>query len=100
MQKIRDEKLPYLDIKTLPEPSIEGLTLIVFLKKAAIDRGKKFCEFSQIERIDFRKLSNTRVRILAAEIWALSREWWLIPLKNGYFMLKLDSRDDMMHIWA
>lgn len=90
MQKIKDKQHQYLDMETLLELSMEGLTPIVFLKKAALERGNKFCEFSPIGRINFRKLFITRFRSLAAKIWALSGERRLIPLGNNYFVLKLD----------
>lgn len=100
LEKIRGEQPEYIDVESLPEPVMEGAMPTVFLKKKALNRGRKFCEFALIGRIDFGRVSVARVREFATKIWAPFGDWRLIPLGNGYFMLKLESKDDMVRIWS
>ncbi|KAL5699253.1 hypothetical protein ACHQM5_030183 [Ranunculus cassubicifolius] len=72
----------------------------ITLPKAVVARGKKYCEFALIGRLDFDKVSLQRVREIAAEVWKPTGEWKVIPLGRGFFMLRLESKDDYVRIWS
>lgn len=84
----------------LLSPYLEGEMLTITLPKAAVERGKRYYQFALIGRLDFGKISIVRARIIVAEIRKPRGDWKLIPLGNGFFKLKLDSRDDYIRIWS
>lgn len=72
----------------------------MMLRKKVLKRGKQFYQYSLIGHLDLGNISLLRARSIAMEIWNPNGYWRLIPLGNGFFMLKLDSRDDFMRIWS
>ncbi|KAL5729336.1 hypothetical protein ACHQM5_002307 [Ranunculus cassubicifolius] len=72
----------------------------VTLSKAIVERGRKYCEYALIGRLDFNKVSLERLKIIATEIWVPNGNWKLTPLGRGFFMLRLDSKDDFVRIWS
>lgn len=98
--RVHGEQPETVDVEALHSPLMEGEMLTITLPKAAVERGKLFCQFSLIGRLDFGKVLIVRARTITAKIWKPTGEWKLILLGNGYFMLKLDSRDDYICIWS
>lgn len=90
LDKIRGEQPEYVDVDALPESVMEGAMPTVFLKKEALNRGKKFGDFALIGRIDFGSVFVTRVREIATAIWVPSSDWRLIPL--GEWILHAQAR--------
>lgn len=37
---------------------------------------------------------------MAQQMWSPSGDWKMIPLGNGFFMLKLNSQDECVKIWS
>lgn len=99
-ERIRKDQPQVVDVEALPSPVMNGDVPTVTLGREALERGRNFCRFSLIGRLDFGKMSIVRARALAAELWAPAGDWKLIPLGNGFFMLRLVSRDDFIRIWA
>ncbi|KAL5708551.1 hypothetical protein ACHQM5_019337 [Ranunculus cassubicifolius] len=75
-----------------------GDTPTVTLSKAVMERGKKYCEFALIGRLDFNKVE--RLKVIAVELWLPTGDWKLIPLGRGFFMCRLHSREDFVRIWS
>lgn len=87
-------------MEALPEPVMNGEVPMIMLPKIAVERGREYCKYSMVGRLDFRKISIMRARVLAQQIWALTGDWKMIPLGNGFFMLKLNSQDECVKIWS
>lgn len=99
-EKVRGNQPLRLDVEALPSPVLVGDVPMVTLPKKAVERGKEYCRFSLIGRLDFRKISILRARTLAEQLWSPTGDWKLIPLGNGFFMLKLNSQDEFIKIWS
>lgn len=98
--RVRGQQREVIDVEALPSPVMNGDIPTVTLPKKVVDRGRQYCQFSLIGRLDFRKLSIVRARTIAKELWSPSGDWKMIPLGNGFFMLKLDSKDEFVKIWS
>lgn len=99
LDKVRVEQPIHLNVDELPSPIFISDVPTVTLGKKALERGKLYCQFSLIGRLDFGKMSILRARSVAAQLWAPVGEWKMIPLGNGFFMLRLESKDDFIRIW-
>lgn len=62
MKKVIGEQQQYVDINALPLPVLNREIPSITLPKAAVDRGKQYCLFALIGRLDFRKISIVRER--------------------------------------
>ncbi|KAL5717081.1 hypothetical protein ACHQM5_010154 [Ranunculus cassubicifolius] len=79
---------------------MSGEVPVITLPKAAVKRGRDYCQFSLIGRLDFKKISIVRLTNMARETWRPSGEWKVILLGRVYFMLRLHSQDDCVRIWS
>lgn len=73
---------------------------MVTLRKKALDQDKQFSQYTLISCLDFGNISLLRPRSIGENFWNPIGDWRLIILGTGFFMLKLDSRDDFMIIWS
>ncbi|KAL5723537.1 hypothetical protein ACHQM5_006925 [Ranunculus cassubicifolius] len=100
LERLRGEQPRQIDASTLPDPIMVGNVPTITLPKVVVERGRRYCEFALIGRLDFKKVSLNRVRVIAADVWKPTKEWKVIPLGKGFFMLRLESKDDYVRIWS
>ncbi|KAL5723152.1 hypothetical protein ACHQM5_006580 [Ranunculus cassubicifolius] len=100
LERLRGMQPQHIDVAQFPGPEMEDGIPSITLPKAVVERGKAYCQFSLIGRLDFKKFSVERARSLTAQVLAPRGVWNLTPLGKGFFMLRLDNRDDFVRIWA
>ncbi|KAL5731849.1 hypothetical protein ACHQM5_004539 [Ranunculus cassubicifolius] len=98
--RVRGEQPIQIDVEALANPVMVGAVPTVTLSRAIVQRGRLYCQHALIGRVDFNKVSLERLRSIAAEVWRPNGVWKLTPLGKGYFMLRLDSKDDCVRIWS
>ncbi|KAL5709354.1 hypothetical protein ACHQM5_020054 [Ranunculus cassubicifolius] len=100
LERLKQGQPQHIDVDLLPDPVLEDGTTTITLPKAIVDRGKKFCEFALVGRLDFKKTSLDRTKTLIIQNLAPKGEWNFTPLGKGFFMLRLHNRDEFVRIWA
>lgn len=99
-ERVKSTQPECIDVDSLPSPAMNGEVPTVCFPQKALEIGKDFCKFALIGRLDFMKISILRARTIAQQTWSPSGEWKMIPLGNGFFMLKLNSQYECIKIWS
>lgn len=101
LEKYRGMQPVGMYMSSLPAPVFnEDGILAVTIPKATLEKGKQYCQFTFVGRLDFRKTILYKVRAFARKIWKPSGDWKVVPLGKSYFMLRLADKDEFLIIWS
>ncbi|PIA32092.1 hypothetical protein AQUCO_04600033v1 [Aquilegia coerulea] len=100
IEKIQDDQPQLINVADLPSPSLKGNLSCIKLPQKTLERGRLFCKFCLVGRLDFLKISLEKVRKIPAEIWNPAGGWKIIPLGKGFFMFRLSSEEELVRIWT
>ncbi|KAF9606496.1 hypothetical protein IFM89_025771 [Coptis chinensis] len=68
------------------------------LTKQAVERGRRYCQFNLIGRLDFNKIKLEEIKKIALNLWKPKGDWKLVPLGKGFFMIRLVCEEDLRNI--
>ncbi|KAF9610052.1 hypothetical protein IFM89_019892 [Coptis chinensis] len=98
--KKRGEQPHHIDVDDLPVPTIKGNMPSIKLPKKAVERGRLYCKYCLVGRLDFNKIKLDEVRSIASTMWRPQGDWKIIPLGKGFFMIRLTCEMDWKKIWG
>ncbi|KAF9623733.1 hypothetical protein IFM89_004814 [Coptis chinensis] len=98
--KVHGEQPQHLDVEDLPTPEMKGNMPSIKLPKQAVERGRQYCKYCLIGRLDFHKIKLEDVKSMAAIKWKSQGDWKIIPLGKGFFMIRLTCEQDWRKIWG
>ncbi|KAF9590401.1 hypothetical protein IFM89_034194 [Coptis chinensis] len=98
--KVRGEQPQHLDVEDLPTLEMKGNMPSIKLPKQAVERGRQYCKYCLIGRLDFHKIKLEDVKSMATIKWKPQGDWKIIPLGKGFFMIRLTCEQDWRKIWG
>ncbi|KAF9622443.1 hypothetical protein IFM89_031246 [Coptis chinensis] len=96
--KVRGDQPHQINVTDLPRSEMKGNMPSIRLAKQAVERGRRYCQFSLIGRLDFNKIKLEEVKKIALDLWKPQGDWKLVPLGKGYFMIRLVCEEDLRSI--
>ncbi|KAF9596647.1 hypothetical protein IFM89_012770 [Coptis chinensis] len=70
VDKVRGAQPQHLDIEDLPVPKIKGNMPSIKLPKKAVERGRLYCRYCLVGRLDMQKIRMDKIRSIAAAKWS------------------------------
>ncbi|KAF9607067.1 hypothetical protein IFM89_030894 [Coptis chinensis] len=98
--KVRGAQPQHLDVEDLPVPKIKGNMPSIKLPKKAVERGRLYCRYCLVGRLDTQKMRMDEIRSIAAAKWSPQGDWKIIPLGKGFFIIRLTTESDWRNIWG
>ncbi|KAF9621063.1 hypothetical protein IFM89_016087 [Coptis chinensis] len=96
--KVRGNQPHQINISDLLILEMKGSMPSIRLTKQAIERGRRYCQFSLIGRPDFNKIKLKEVKKIALNLCKEKGDWKLVPLGKGFFMIRLVCEEDLRNI--
>ncbi|KAF9587075.1 hypothetical protein IFM89_039761 [Coptis chinensis] len=83
----------------LPVPGEYGGFPSVHLIDEEVEKGRDFCKFSLVGRLDLYKMTLEQVRSKVASLWAPKGTWSITPLGKGFMMFRFEDFEDYQKVW-
>ncbi|KAF9613337.1 hypothetical protein IFM89_007066 [Coptis chinensis] len=98
--KVGGAQPQYLDVEDLPVPEIKGNMPSIKLPKKVVERGRLYCRYCLVGRLDMQKIKMDEIRSIVVAKWSSQGDWKIIPQGKGFFIIRLTTESDWRNIWG